>query len=56
MSADGTQRKMLDGNSARMLRVILNKSYTATYPPSLKLSILDERDMRFTVGETRMNA
>ena len=52
--------KKLDGNYTRMLRAILNKSwrqhpqdtnYTATCPPSRKLSKLDEPDMEVTAGE-----
>ena len=47
--------KKLDGNYARILRAILNKSWrqhpTATCLPSRKLSELDEPDMQDTAGE-----
>ena len=54
------RRKKLDGNCARMLWAILNKSWrsipqnssrTATYHPSWKSSKLDEEDKRDTAGE-----
>ena len=47
--------KKLDGNYTRILRAILNKSWssccTATYLPSRKLSNLDETDMQDTAGD-----
>ena len=57
--------KKLDGNYTRMLRAIVNQSwsntpqntnYTATYLPSRKLSKLDEPDMQDTAGEAGMSS
>ena len=51
--------KKLDGNRTRILRAILNKSWsscTATYHQSRKLSKLDEPDMQDTAGEVRTNS
>ena len=54
------KEKKLDGNCARMLRVILNKSWRqhptkhqlyGHLPPITKLSKLDEPDMQDTAGE-----
>ena len=59
MQAKRLEKKQ-DGNYTRMLRAILNKSwrqhptntkYTATFPPSRKLSKLDEPDMQDTAEE-----
>ena len=49
--------KKLDGNYARMLcaspggNTPQSSEYTATYPPSQKLSKLDKPDMQDTAGE-----
>ncbi len=48
--------KKLDGNFTRVLRAILNKSCTATYHPSRKLSKLEEPDIWDTAGEVRTNS
>ena len=57
--------RKLNGNYARMLRAVLNKSwrqhptrhhYTDTCPPSRKLYKLDEPDTRDTAGEARTSS
>ena len=53
--------KKLDSNYTRMLQAILNKSprnrsYTATYHPSQKLSKLEEPDIQDTAGEVGTNS
>ena len=45
--------KRLGGNYSRMLRAILNSSWTATHHPSRKLSKLDELDTWDTAGEVK---